>query len=76
MENFLSGGEKEAAFRHAFSAYDDASVGMAGDFMGRKGGGHPGAKILWCGMQALHYFVAGMRAYVRRVSLRRCATRS
>jgi hypothetical protein len=37
-------------------------VASAGGFMGRKGDGQPGAKAIWSGMQALHFFVEGMRA--------------
>ena len=37
-------------------------VAMAGGFMGRKGDGEPGAKAIWSGMQALHFFLEGMRA--------------
>ena len=37
-------------------------VASAGGFMGRKGDGHPGAKAIWSGMQALYFFVEGMRA--------------
>lgn len=37
-------------------------VALAGGFMGRKGDGQPGAKAIWSGMQALHFFVEGMRA--------------
>ncbi len=36
-------------------------VASAGGFMGRKGDGQPGAKAIWIGMQALHFFVEGMR---------------
>jgi hypothetical protein len=37
-------------------------VASAGGFMGRKGDGQPGAKAIWSGMQALHFFVEGLRA--------------
>ncbi len=37
-------------------------VALSGGFLGRKGDGHPGAKALWRGMQALYFFVEGMRA--------------
>ena len=37
-------------------------VASAGGFMERKGDGQPGAKAIWSGMQALHFFVEGMRA--------------
>ena len=42
-------------------------VASAGGFMGRKGDGPPGAKAIWSGMQALYFFVAGMRA-VREIT--------
>jgi hypothetical protein len=37
-------------------------VAQAGGFLGRKGDGHPGAKVLWLGMQALHLCAEGLRA--------------
>lgn len=37
-------------------------VATAGGFMGCKGDGQPGANAIWSGMQALHFFVEGMRA--------------
>lgn len=42
-------------------------VASAGGFMGRKGDGQPGAKAIWSGMQALYFFVEGMRA-VREIT--------
>jgi len=43
-------------------------VASAGGFMGGKGGGQPGAKAIWSGMQALYFFVEGMRA-VREITV-------
>ena len=40
-------------------------VAAAGGFMGRKGDGQPGAQAIWSGMQALHFFVEGMRAALK-----------
>jgi len=37
-------------------------VGATGGFMGRNVDGQPGAKAIWSRMQALHFFVEGMRA--------------
>jgi hypothetical protein len=37
-------------------------IAAAGGFMGRKCDGQPGAKAIWSGIQALHFFVEGMRA--------------
>jgi len=42
-------------------------VASAGGFMGRKGDAQPGAKAIWSGMQALYFFVEGIRA-VREIT--------
>ena len=41
-------------------------IAAAGGFMGRNGDGQPGAKAIWSGMQARHFFVEGMRAALER----------
>jgi hypothetical protein len=37
-------------------------VAATGGFMERKGDGQPGAQAIWSGMQALHFFIEGVRA--------------
>ncbi|MDJ0514942.1 MAG: IS4 family transposase [Trichodesmium sp. MO_231.B1] len=34
-------------------------IAQLGSFLGRKGNGFPGVKVLWCGLSQLHNLVQG-----------------
>jgi hypothetical protein len=41
-------------------------IASFGGFLGRKGDGEPGVKVIWIGLQRVMDFAAGIRAYKTR----------